>query len=80
MWVMVSRKFFCLSLSLLCVSLAPAFVCSLPPLTLRHFAPVCSCHWYSLTRLRLAVVQEAVRVIFFVRLLDWSLHMMSGGF
>ena len=34
-------------------------------LTLRHFAPVCSCHRDSLTRWRLAIVQEAVRVLFF---------------
>ena len=31
-------------------------------LTLRHFAPVCSCHQDSLTRGRLAFEQEAVRV------------------
>ena len=34
-------------------------------LTLRLFAPVCSCHRDSLTRWRLAIVQEAVRVLFF---------------
>ena len=34
-------------------------------LTLRPFAPVCSCHRDSLTRGRLAIVQEAVRVLFF---------------
>ena len=34
-------------------------------LRLRHFAPLCSCHWDSLTRGRLAIVQEAVRVFFF---------------
>ena len=33
--------------------------------TLRHFTPVCSCHRDSLTRVRLAIVQEAVRVFFF---------------
>ena len=33
-------------------------------LTLRHFAPVCSCRRVSLTRWRLAIVQEAVRFIF----------------
>ena len=32
-------------------------------LTLRHSAPVCSCHQDSLTRWRLAFVQEAVRVV-----------------
>ena len=46
-------------------------------LTLRHFAPVCSCHRDSLTRGRLAIVQEAVRVLFFLSLLDWSLHVMT---
>ena len=34
-------------------------------LTLRPSAPVCSCHRHSLTRGRLAIVQEAVRVFFF---------------
>ena len=34
-------------------------------LTLRPSAPVCSCHRDSLTRERLAIVQEAVRVFFF---------------
>ena len=34
-------------------------------LTLRHFAPVSSCHRDSLTSWRLAIVQEAVRVLFF---------------
>ena len=34
-------------------------------LTLRHFAPVCSCLRDSLTRWRLAIVQEAVRVFSF---------------
>ena len=33
-------------------------------LTLRPFAPVCSCHRDSLTRGRLAIVQEAARVFF----------------
>ena len=33
-------------------------------LTLRPLAPVCSCHLDSLTRGRLAIVQEAVRVFF----------------
>ena len=33
-------------------------------LTLRLFAPVCSCHRDSLTRGRLAIVQDAVRVFF----------------
>ena len=33
--------------------------------TVRHFASVCSCHRDSLTRRRLAIVQEAVRVFFF---------------
>ena len=46
-------------------------------LTLRHFAPVCSCHRDSLTRWRLAIVQEAVRVFFFLSLLDWSLLLMT---
>ena len=32
-------------------------------LTLRHSAPVCSCHRDSLTRWRLAFAQEAVRVV-----------------
>ena len=30
-----------------------------------HGAPLCSCHRDSLTRARLAIVQEAVRVFFF---------------
>ena len=34
-------------------------------LTLRPFAPVCSCHWDSLTHGRLAIVQEAMRVFLF---------------
>ena len=34
-------------------------------LTMRPSAPVCCCHRDSLTRGRLAVVQEAVRVLFF---------------
>ena len=46
-------------------------------LTLRPFAPVCSCHRDSLTRGRLAIVQEAVRVFFFLSLLDWFLHVMT---
>ena len=37
-------------------------VSRLAGLTLRHFAPVCSCHRDSLTRGRLAFEQEAVRV------------------
>ena len=32
-------------------------------LTLRHSAPVCSSHWDSLTRWRLALAQEAARVV-----------------
>ena len=40
-------------------------VSSLLGLTLRPSAPVCSCHRDSVTRWRLAIVQEAVRVIFF---------------
>ena len=38
-------------------------VSRLPGLTLRHSAPVCSCHRDSLTRWRLALAQEAVRVV-----------------
>ena len=34
-------------------------------LTLRPFGPVCSCHQDSLTRGRLAIVQEAVLCVFF---------------
>ena len=34
-------------------------------LTLRHFAPVCSCHRDSFVRWRLAIAHEAARVIFF---------------
>ena len=45
-----------------CSSVCLFDVSCLLGLTLRHFAPVCSCHRDSLTRWRLALVQEAVRV------------------
>ena len=53
-------------------------------LTLRPFPPVCSCRWVSLTRGRLAIVQEAARVFFsqFSRLVsarDDMCPVVSGG-
>ena len=61
---MVSWALYSPSLSLLCFCLAHAFVCSmLPFLTLRHSAPVCSCHRDSFTLWRLALAQEAARVV-----------------
>ena len=79
--VHASQKIFSPSLSLLCLCLAHSVcllhVSRLLGLTLRHFAPVCSCRRVSLTRWRLAIVQEAVRFYFFLRLLDWSLHIVT---
>ena len=49
-------------------------------LTLRPSAPVFCCHQDSLTRGRLAIVQEAVRVLFVLGLLDWFLHVMARGY
>ena len=46
-------------------------------LTLRHFAPVCSCRQVPLTRWRLAIVQEAVRFIFFCVFSIGPLHMIT---
>ena len=86
MWFMVSRKFslvsmmaFSASLSLLsCSRVCLLDVSRLQGLTMRLFALVCSWHWDSLTRWRLAIVQEAVRVfLLFLSLLDWSLDVMS---
>ena len=59
-----------LSLSVPLVLLSCPRVCLLDVsrlfgLKLRHFAPVWSCHRDSLTRWRLAIAQEAARVIFF---------------
>ena len=81
MMFMVSRKNFTPSLSLFFDSIVLRVclldVSRLLGLTLRPFAPVCSCHRDSLTRGRLAIVQEAVRVFFFLSLLDWFLHVMT---
>ena len=63
------KEGFLSSLSLLRGNLAPRVcllvVSRLHGLTLRHFAPVCSCHLDSLTSWRLVIAQEAVRVFFF---------------
>ena len=69
MWFMVSRKdlitFFVTFLLVSCSRVCLLDVSRLLGLTLRHFAPVCSSHRDSLTRWRLATVQEPVRVFFF---------------
>ena len=58
--------FFCVTFVLVsCSRVCLLRVSRLLGLTLRHFAPVCSCRWVSLTRWRLAIVQEAVRFICF---------------
>ena len=81
MMFMVSRKNFTPSLSLFFDSIVLRVclldVSRLLGLTLRPFAPVCSCLRDSLTRWRLAIVPEAVRVFSFLSLLDWSLHVMT---
>ena len=48
-----------------CSRVCLLYVSRLLGLILRHFAPVCSCRRDSLTRWRLAIAQEAARVISF---------------
>ena len=82
MWLMVSRKIFSPSLSLFmlvsCSRACLLVVSRLLGLTLRHFAPVCSCHRDSLTHWSLSGNCARNRACsLFLSLLDWSLPMMT---
>ena len=88
MMFMVSLKmflsFFVTFVIVSCSRVCLLVVSRLLGLTLRPFAPVCSCHRGSLTHGRLAIVQEAVRVFFsqssrLVSARDDMCPVVSGG-